>query len=924
MMRLTGLVSLIGLCWVASAFAQTAPSADDIRRLEERVTRLELELDRQRAKNPGEVPADPKAQKVVLMLETPHLGHIYSGGPQGSRFFAGKLLVVNLTPQALVLKRDEVKLQVDGQPLALQEVPANMRYHGFQVGRQHVQLETVSSFKELRIPAGGTNSGWVFVPELQPGGRVPKMVLEVPIFGAKEKVDINAQQRSLLGLEVTYIGPRNCLALLTISGELNMINLGALTDELDQLGMRKIGRVVITWTDSAALIPQDLQNWLQQAAQTLGRGEFNNEQFPSLPSSLREFHLAHLPLRDPSESGEIDDESPGGVIRVHKLPADAVRAAMRTACETLPREELLDAIEKGHPWARAAMLAFGAGRLPADQLPMVLKYADDSDPAVQTAALMGLRHFGEPAAVSKLLEYVRKNIASLSPTAIASLAGSRYPAANQALLEVLKTEPPQSKRTIVTVLAQYPRPIWSDVLYEYAKGSESGLNVEALRALQKVGHPQLVPLLQEKLQASDPILRDLAFDILVKRTDRESEQVALTFTLDHLKKAVPTQLMLTLLTRVKDQQAVPLLMAHLQKVEDKDAVLDALLQIGDQTLADKLLPLYGSLRASSRSKILTVLRKWDAARFRELAAEALVQNDITLLNAAVQGLVEDGSPVAIKMLGDALERNPEPQTWSYLCNALAQLGTEGARLALLKARESSDRAKQTQADQGLRQMRQRSPGIQDFYQGHQELQAKQYKDAIKHFDLAIKKDPRLPEAYVGRGDCHNRLNQFDEARKDYQKALELDPFSAQATTGVCIMRIIAGEVVPAIEQLEAQREKFQTDPLFLYNSACAYGRAVEYFEKHPEVPNHDQLAAKYRAAAIADLKQSVAAGFRDFEWMGQDPDLKPLHNEPVFKQILEKKEAFDEADVKRERRVGWRFKMDTPCVLLARVESVTA
>ncbi|MDB5335634.1 MAG: repeat-containing protein [Planctomycetaceae bacterium] len=852
-----------------------------------------MELDRQRAKNPGAVPADPQAQKVVLILETPHLGHIYTGGPQGSRFFAAKLLVVNLTPQPLTLKREDVKLQIDGQPHAIQEVSANLRYHGFQIGRQHVQLETVSSFKELRIPAGGTNSGWIFVPELPPGGRVPQLSLEVPFSGKAQKLDINAQQRSLLDLNVSFIGPRNCLGLFTISGELNMINLGALTDELDSLAAKKVGRVVVAWTDSASMVPDDLYKWLQQAAQTLGRGEFNNEQFPALPANIREFHLAHLPAKEPSDGGDTNWNEEGAVNRIHKAPDAAVRAALRTACDTLPREELLAAIEQGHPWARAAVLAFGAGRLPTEQLPLVLKYADDTDPSIQTAALMGLRHFGEPIAVTKLLEYVRKNVPILSPIAVASLAGSRFPNANQALLELLKTEPPESKRTIVTVLSQYPRPVWSDVLYEFAKSPNSGLNIEALRALQKVGHPQLVALLQEHLQNSDPTLRQLAFEILINRTDRESEQVAMTYTLDQIQKSTPTPLMLTLLNRVKDQRAVPLLLAQLEKVEDKDSLLDSILQIGDQTLSDKLLPLYDTLRPSSKGKILTALRKWDATKFRELAQDAVMQNDASLVNAAVQGLVDDGSLGAIKMLGDALEKNPEPQVWVYFCNALGQLGTEGARAALVKARESKDRAKQLQADQGLRQMRQRSPGIQHVYQGHQEMQAKQYKAALKHFSQAVEKDPRLPEAYVGRADCHNRLGEFEEARKDYQKALDLDPFSAQATTGVCIMRIIAGDVVPAIEQLEAHRDRFVSDPLFLYNSACAYSRALEYFEKHQELPNYDKLAAKYKASALGDLKQSVKTGFRDFNWLGEDPDLKPLHNEAEFKKILEKKDGVD-------------------------------
>ena len=53
------------------------------------------------------------------------------------------------------------------------------------------------------------------------------------------------------------------------------------------------------------------------------------------------------------------------------------------------------------------------------------------------------------------------------------------------------------------------------------------------------------------------------------------------------------------------------------------------------------------------------------------------------------------------------------------------------------------------------------------------------------------------------------------------------------------------------------------------------------------------MASKYKSASIADLRQSVKTGFRDFNWLGEDPDLKPLHNEAEFKLILEKKEAIE-------------------------------
>lgn len=909
MLRRILFFSIVCVSAIVEVQAQNSPPTDAIKRLEDRVTQLELELSRQQARQVGDIPTDPKAQKVITLLETPHIGHVYTGGPNGSRFFVGKLLVINLTAQPVTLKRDDVTLQVDGQAEHPRDVPEILKYHTFRIGRQHVQLEATSSFKELRIPAGGTGSGWIFISDLPIGGRVPRLNLELALAGRKEKIDVNAQQRSLLGMEITYMGPRNCLALFSISGELNMINLGALVEELDRLGTKKIGRVVLTWTDSAVPMPPELQAWLEQWASSLGKNEYNTENFPAIPTHLREIHLARVPRAEPGTSEEIGEVVT--VKRIHATEMEAVRAALQTACETLPRDELLAAIETGHPWSRAAVLAYGAGRLPVDKLPLILKYADDPDPAIQAAALMGLRHFGEASAIAKLLEYVRKDVDPLSATAISSLAGSRFPAANEALLEIVKTEPPASKKKIVGVLAHYPRPIWSEVLYEFAKSPDSGLTLEALRGLQRVGHPQLLPLLIEALKSSEDNQKQLAFDILVTRTDRESEQVALNYTLEHLQNALPTPQMLVLLTRLKDQRAVPLLMSHLNRAEDKDSVLETILQIGDQTLVDKLLPIYDSMPVSARGKILGMLRKWNLPKFRELSKAALLTADGTLISAAIQGLIEDGSPTAVQMLSEALEKNPESESWTYICNALGQLGTDAARLALLKARDSEDVRKRELAIQGLRQIYQRSPGIQDFYQGTEKLREKKLDEAHTFFSQSIMKDPSLPLAYIGRGDCAKGLGKLDEARKDYEKAYELDPFSASAITCMCILKIMQGEVKQGLEQLESEIKKsryFQQDEDdFYYNAACAYGRAIEYLEKHPEVSNRDQLRVAYTSTAIKYLKTSIKKEFNDWDLMSTDPDLQSLKDNAEFKRILEKREAIaneESDDPKESKKAG--------------------
>jgi HEAT repeat protein len=899
-------VCLALLLSVSNLMAQADSVSDAVKRLEDRVTQLELELARRQTRDLGEVPADPKAQKVILLLETPHIGHVYTGGPNGSRFFAGKLLVVNLTPKPLVIQRDDLTLELDGQPQKPKEVPDILKYHAFRIGRQYVQLEVASSFKELRIPAGGTGSGWVFFSDLPLGGRVPHLILELSLGERKEKIDINAQQRSLLGLEVTYLGPRQCLALFSISGELNMINLGTLAEEFERLGARKIGRVVLTWTDSAVPMQPDLQNWLEQWANSLGKNEYNTENFPKFPAHLREIHLARVPKSEIESTEEFSENR--NERRIHASEPEAVQAALQTACETLPREEILAAIETGHPWSRAAVLAFGAGRLPADKLPLILKYADDSDPAIQKAALMGLRHFGEAEAIQKLLEYVRKNVEPLSATAISSLAGSRFPAANEALLRIVETEPPASKKTIVTVLAQYPRPIWSDLLFKFAKSPDSDLTLEALRGLQRVGHPELATLLIEMLNSSNDAVKQLAFAILVGRTDRESEQAALNYTLESLKTALPTPTMLAFLTRVKDQRAIPLLLTQMQRVEDKDAVLDAILQIGDQSLSEKLLPLYETLPVSARAKILGMLRKWDLPKFRELAKAAIKSTEGQLIAASIQGLVEDGSPTAVQMLSDALEQDPNMDSWIHLCTALGQLGTDEARKALLKARESEDARKREVAIQGLRQVYQRSPGIQDFYHGIEKLREKKHAEALSFFSQAISKDPALPLAYIGRGDCEKGLGKLADARTDYEKAYELDPYSASAITCLCILRIMQGEVKQGLELLETEiknnRYFRQDSGEFFYNGACAYGRAIEYLDQHPEFVDREQLKIKYTATAIRYLKTSIKQDFNDWELLSTDPDLQSLKDNPEYKRILEKRDAIIEEELEEGQKPG--------------------
>jgi len=45
--------------------------------------------------------------------------------------------------------------------------------------------------------------------------------------------------------------------------------------------------------------------------------------------------------------------------------------------------------------------------------------------------------------------------------------------------------------------------------------------------------------------------------------------------------------------------------------------------------------------------------------------------------------------------------------------------------------------------------------------------------------------------------------------------------------------------------------------------------------------------SKRKAAALQELRQAVQLGYRDFDWMQQDPDLEALKKHPEFQAIME-------------------------------------
>ncbi len=890
--------ALLGIAgWVNVACAQQAqtpkasakapPSLQDLLL---RLSKVERELERLKVKQ-GLVPAEKKDQKIQALLETLYLGSTYQGSSNEMRFFAARLILVNLTPQAVTVTREQIALEADGTIYKLGDIPPEVQFQSFQVGNQGFQLNNLQPAKQLRLPAGGTAATWVVFADLPRGNHIPKLKLKMNIAGKKSELSVNEFALGLLGLDVERIGPRGSLGLLTISGAINTVNVGNLVDAMDSLTAQKVVRVVIRWTNSAAPLDSQLQSWLENAARQAGRGQVSNSRFPVVPVTIRELHLAQVPNQNATSSHPNSprsySSSSSGPPRIHKTAAEAVSAALESAYRILPRTELLKEIEHGHPLTRAAALAAGGGRLTEKDLPQILQYADADDPPMQRAALTALRHFGERQAIDKLLVTVRKNAEPLSSVAIESLAASRYADAHHALLEVLKNETPASKKNIVKVLAHYPRPIWSETIYRFTQDPDPEVVIEALRALARVGHPKLIDVLEQSLGQADSKLRDEAFNILVSRTDSRSEDLAMNYTLEYLKKSAPTSpQMYSLLKRTKDRRALPLLLKHFdQSQTNRLQIIDALSHIGDQEVTEIFVKNYPRLSDNEKSAVLNVLLQMRSPAFRKLAGQALETNNSSLISAACRGLQSDGSSEAVRLLTVAFEKSGNSNTWSYISNALATLATPQAEAALRKARDSGNETKRNYANNALRMLRQRLPGYQYVSQAQRYGHELKWKEAIEQYNVALDLNSQLPEAYAGRASILLKQNKPKDAHKDFTKALELDPYSSAAVTGLGTVLVLEGKCEAGIKYVEDARGKFKNDMFFAYNTACVYGRALEHVRKNEKTTDRDKKLKSYQQKAVAELKRSVKLGFRDFNWMKKDPDLKSLHELSEFKQI---------------------------------------
>lgn len=185
---------------------------------------------------------------------------------------------------------------------------------------------------------------------------------------------------------------------------------------------------------------------------------------------------------------------------------------------------------------------------------------------------------------------------------------------------------------------------------------------------------------------------------------------------------------------------------------------------------------------------------------------------------------------------------------------------------------------------------------------------KRYEEARQEFEIALRLDPKLFEAYYYYGRSYYAQGELGKAAAWFEKASQARPEDYQAPMLLASALRGLGRAAEAeiacrrgLAAAERHLELYPGDARALYFGAngLSYfdreraldwaGRAIQVEPDEPQVLYN--VACVYALLgelepAIDCLQRSLTHGWGQKQWMASDPDLAPLHGHPRFEALL--------------------------------------
>jgi serine/threonine protein kinase/Flp pilus assembly protein TadD len=151
-------------------------------------------------------------------------------------------------------------------------------------------------------------------------------------------------------------------------------------------------------------------------------------------------------------------------------------------------------------------------------------------------------------------------------------------------------------------------------------------------------------------------------------------------------------------------------------------------------------------------------------------------------------------------------------------------------------------------------------------------------EAIDFYKKAVELNPDFHTAYGGLRMVYDSMGEKEKCYETVQELLTVYPrylskHPDDARTHIYYaidLAMVNKNEEAKVEALKAL-ELSPGDPLMLYNAACCYARM-----------NENKLA-------VEALRNSIAAGLEDYEWIKRDPDFEGIRNDPEYIELMKGK-----------------------------------
>ena len=159
-------------------------------------------------------------------------------------------------------------------------------------------------------------------------------------------------------------------------------------------------------------------------------------------------------------------------------------------------------------------------------------------------------------------------------------------------------------------------------------------------------------------------------------------------------------------------------------------------------------------------------------------------------------------------------------------------------------------------------------------------------DARKYYQRAINLDPGYAQAVNNLGAIYHAEKNYKQAERMYRRAIKLDPHSPLFYSNLGTAYFFEGKTKKGGE---AYRQAFALDPEVFEHTGASKIEELSS-TKDLAVVNY-QLAKTYahagmNARALAYLRKAIGEGFNDRKKLMSDPELATLREMPEFVQML--------------------------------------